>query len=50
MLYPLQHLMQRITRDYRDDMPTSPKRSTYLDIQTLPRLNLKDGSYTYRQL
>jgi hypothetical protein len=50
MLYPLQHLMQRITRDYRDNMPTSPKRSTYLDIQTLPRLNLRDGSYTYRYI
>jgi hypothetical protein len=47
MLYPLQHLMQRITRDHRDNMPTLPKRSTYLDIQTLPRLNLEDGCYTY---
>jgi hypothetical protein len=39
----LQHLIQRISnqRLYRDDMPTSPKRSTYLDIQTLPTLCLK---------
>ena len=41
----LQHSMQIITiqRPYRDDMPTSPKRSTYLDIQTLPTLCLKNG-------
>ena len=41
----LYNLMQRITnqRLYRDDMPTSPKRSTYLDIQTLPTLCLKNG-------
>ena len=31
--YPAQHLMQRITnqRLYRDNMPTSPKRLTYLE-------------------